>query len=316
MKRLKSLAKIFSFKNEADGSGLFVSLEELIEQKQYVAYLKALTNKLLASNQAGDVKSAFKGRGIELEEIRGYTFGDDVRDIDWRVTARKQTPYTRLYAEEKDREIYVLLDLSSYMAFGTRKELKSVAAAKIAGLLAWLAVDNKDRFGALIYDGKEYYRYKPQNSQAGVMAIFKKISLVSQEILRRVGNEDSGNFAKAIKILQQDIKSRATVFIISDFHQFEDDLKKAIVGLAKKSKVYMVNVFDALEENAPKEGEYMVEDYGKRLVFESNGRPFQKAYKAHFALKRSEVKNFALRFGCHYMEVRTDIELHRQLKIA
>lgn len=153
MKRLKNLAKIFSFKSEYDNSGLFVTLEELLEQKRYVAYLRALTRRLATSDQTGDVKSAFKGRGVELEEIRSYTFGDDVRDIDWRVTARKDTPFTKLYAEEKDREIYLLLNLSPEMAFGTRKELKSAAAAKIAALLSWLVLENKDRLGCVILTG-------------------------------------------------------------------------------------------------------------------------------------------------------------------
>lgn len=316
MKRLKSLAKIFSFQDEADNSGLFVTLDELIEQRRYVAYLKALTSRLAVSNQAGDVKSAFKGRGVELEEVRGYTFGDDVRDIDWRITARKDMPYTKLYAEEKDREIYVLLDLSPYMVFGTRKELKSVAAAKIAGLLGWLALGNKDRFGCIIFDGKNNYVFKPKNHQGNLIAIFKKIAAVSQDVLRKTDEPLTDGFAKTVKLLQQNIKTQATVFVVSDFNHFDDALKKAIAGMARRTKVFMVNVFDVLEENPPKGGEYMAADYGKRLVFNSDSKQFQKAYKAHFALKRHEAKQFALRFGCRYLEVRTDIELYKQLKVA
>ncbi len=316
MKRLKSLAKIFSFQDEADNSGLFVTLDELIEQRRYVAYLKALTSRLAVSNQAGDVKSAFKGRGVELEEVRGYTFGDDVRDIDWRITARKDMPYTKLYAEEKDREIYVLLDLSPYMVFGTRKELKSVAAAKIAGLLGWLALGNKDRFGCIIFDGKNNYVFKPKNHQGNLIAIFKKIAAVSQDVLRKTDEPLTDGFAKTVKLLQQNIKTQATVFAVSDFNHFDDALKKAIAGMARRTKVFMVNVFDVLEENPPKGGEYMAADYGKRLVFNSDSKQFQKAYKAHFALKRHEAKQFALRFGCRYLEVRTDIELYKQLKVA
>lgn len=316
MKRLKSLAKIFSFQDEADNSGLFVTLDELIEQRRYVAYLKALTSRLAVSNQAGDVKSAFKGRGVELEEVRGYTFGDDVRDIDWRITARKDMPYTKLYAEEKDREIYVLLDLSPYMVFGTRKELKSVAAAKIAGLLGWLALGNKDRFGCIIFDGKNNYVFKPKNHQGNLIAIFKKIAAVSQDVLRKMDEPLTDGFAKTVKLLQQNIKTQATVFVVSDFNHFDDALKKAIAGMARRTKVFMVNVFDVLEENPPKGGEYMAADYGKRLVFNSDSKQFQKAYKAHFALKRHEAKQFALRFGCRYLEVRTDIELYKQLKVA
>ena len=136
-----------------EGNGLSVSLEELMNMRRYLAYIKGKKRKQTFSCQAGDIKSAFKGRGMEFEEIRAYNFGDDVRDIDWRVTARKEIPYTKLYAEEKDHQIYVWLDLSAPMLFGSKKELKSVSASKIAALLGWLALENKDRFGCIIYNG-------------------------------------------------------------------------------------------------------------------------------------------------------------------
>ena len=176
MKRLKHITRFFGrVAPELGGNGLFASLDELIEQRQYVAYLRQLGQSKTFSSMAGDVKSAFKGRGMELEEIRSYTYGDDVRDIDWRVTARKEQPFTKLYAEERDREIYALLDLSPQMVFGTRHELKSVAAAKIAALLGWMSLENKDRFGCLVFDAaeqpgeydgyvKENQRNYPENS--------------------------------------------------------------------------------------------------------------------------------------------------------
>lgn len=313
MKRLASWAKIFSRAEESDNSGLFVSLDELIEQRRYVGYLRHITPKLSVSNQAGDVKSAFKGRGIELEEIRNYTFGDDVRDMDWRVTAKKGTPYVKLYAEEKDREIYVAADMSPYMVFGTKKQLKSVSVAKIAGLFGWMALENKDRFGCLIYDGNQNYIFKPKNHQANLIAIFKKLAEVSQKIL--LPHEVSGSFAGHLRILQQSIKTGASVFIVSDFNFMTEELQRTIAALAKKAKVYLINVFDVLEDFAPKAGEYTAADGKEKFVFNSSSKLFQKAYKSHFELKRVAVKNFALKFGCRYIEVRGDIELYKQLKL-
>ncbi len=313
MKRLSTWSKIFSRAEESDNSGLFVSLEELIEERRYVGYLRRLRPKLSVSNQSGDVKSAFKGRGMELEEIRNYIHGDDVRDMDWRVTARKGSPYIKLYAEEKDREIYVAADMSPYMVFGTRKQLKSVSVAKIAGLLGWMSLENKDRFGCMIYDGHQNYVYKPRNHQANLIAIFKKLSEVSRKILQT--QEVEGSFAGNLRILQQGIKNGASVFVISDYNFMTDELKKALAGLSKKAKVYLINIFDILEDVAPKAGEYMAAEGKEKLVFNSSSKLFQKAYKSHFEEKRQEVKKFALKFGCRYMEVRGDIELYKQLKL-
>ncbi len=297
------------------GNGLFVTIDELVAERKNAAYIRGLNTRLTTSRQAGDVKSAFKGRGMEFEEIRAYNFGDDVRDIDWRVTARKLNPYTKLYAEEKDREIYVLLDLSPAMRFGTRKELKSVAAAKIAALLGWLSLENKDRFGCIIFDGRESYIFKPQNHKNSLLAIFKKIAEISQNSLRQQ-NEETLPAAKAVQLLQKSLKSYATVFIISDFINMDDAQKRAMAALARRARVYFINVFDVLEEVAPRAGEYMIENRGDDLVFDSRPQAFQEAYRSYFAAQRSEIKDFCHKFLYNYIEVRTDIELYKQLKIG
>ncbi len=314
MKRLKKITRLFT-KDEPlkNGNGLFATLEELIEQRRYISYIGHLKTQRTRSTQIGDVKSAFKGRGMELEEIRSYAYGDDVRDIDWRVTARKEQPYTKLYAEERDREVYVLLDLSSHMVFGTRHELKSVSAAKIAALLGWMSLVNKDRFGGMIFDGSRYWLFKPQNSRANMMVILKRIASVSQDILHN--RTDEMNLARAAELLQQRLKRQAIVFVVSDFNAFGDDLKKSLAALAGKSQVFCVNVFDELEEKAPKAGEYMAEDHGERLIFDTNSKYFQKEYRDYFKTKREEVGRFCREFRAKYMEVRTDMPLYRQLKI-
>lgn len=316
MKPFKNITRFFSHvAPELGGNGLFASLEELIEQRQYVAYLRQLSQVKTCSMMAGDVKSAFKGRGMELEEIRSYAYGDDVRDIDWRVTARKEQPFTKLYAEERDREIYVLLDLSPQMVFGTRHELKSVAAAKIAALLGWMSLENKDRFGCVVYDGQENLFFKPQNNRANMMIMLKKISEATKQILHEK-QEVSPVLQKSVQLLQQSIKSQAAVFIVSDFTDFSDDMQKSLAALAKKARVYALNVFDVLEEFPPKAGEYMAENKGERFIFESKSKHFQKEYKNYFKSKRLKIKEFCRRFGVRYVEVRTDIPLHRQLKIS
>lgn len=297
------------------GGGLFVTLEELAEQKQYAAYLKKFNQKLAVSNQAGDVKSAFKGRGIELEELRAYAFGDDTRDIDWRVTARKQVPFTRLYAEEKDREIYVLLDLSPSMVFGTRGELKSVAAAKITALLGWLCLENKDRFGVMIFDGYQNLFFKPGNSRAAMTVILKKISEVSKAILE-LRQQKSENLVKSLNMLRNFLKNQATVFVVSDFSGYDEAVQQSLAGLIRKTRVFCVDVFDVLEENAPLPGEYMVSDgNGRNVVFSSRDKEFRREYHQYFHNKRLKLHDFCKKFKARYMQVRTDLELYKQLKI-
>ena len=317
MKRVTKLAhKLFHKSNNSKtGNGLYVTLEELMEQRQFVRYLHNRQKKSPASIQVGEVKSVFKGRGMEFEEIRPYSFGDDVRDIDWRVTARKLIPYTKLFAEERDREVYVLLDLSAQMLFGTKKELKSVTASKIAALLGWLSLENKDRFGCIIFDGEQHYFYKPQNHRSGLLAILNKISEFSYQVIKKKNSTNiSVNMDKPLQLLQSNIKGKAIVFLISDFDNVSENIQKLIAMLAKKTNLACINVQDILEQNPPMSGEYMVEAEGKQLIFTTGSRGFRKNYQDYFAKQRNYFKDFCRRFACKYVEVRTDKQLYEQIK--
>lgn len=313
--KLKSLKnKIFgTVSDDKSGNGLFATPEELIAQKQYISGLKNFHRRMVVSSMAGNVRSALKGRGIEMEEIRAYAYGDDVRDIDWRVTARRQTPYTRLYAEEKDREVYVLLDLSPYMAFGTRRELKSVTAAKIAALIGWLCLENKDRFGLLLFNGQNISFFKQGSSRAGILAILKKISTVTQRLLKPASVQNE-NLNKALKMMENYLKNRATVFVVSDFNDFNHDIQKSLAQLSRRFSVFCIDVYDVLEDKAPPAGEYMAIDGGQRLVFES-GKLFRGEYHAYFAARRDELQAFCRKFGAGYAAVCTGEDLYAQLKI-
>jgi uncharacterized protein (DUF58 family) len=297
-------------------NGLSVSLEELVEQKKYLPYIKKHSNNI-TSDRAGDIRSAFKGRGMELEEVRTYGFGDDVRDIDWRVTARKGDVYTKVFSEEKDREVYVVLDLSPHMLFGTKKELKSVSASKIASLLGWQSMANKDRFGLIIYDGVETKVFKPQSNQKNLMAILKTISETSVKVLEKAKDkiQPDASISEPLQYLQYSVKNKAIIFIVSDFNNVSETALKTLIHLTKKCRVYCINVYDYIEDVSPESGEYKVEYNGEKLVFNSSSKDFKRTYAKYFQKKRKDMDSFCKRFGCHYVNIRTDKPLYKQLKI-
>ncbi len=282
------------------GDGLFVSVEELLEQQKYTKYLQKYK---LSSHDNGDIVSVFKGRGIELDEVRKYDFNDDARDIEWRVTARKQSPYTKIYTQEKNHEIYVLLDLSSSMFFGTIEELKSVKAAKMAALLGWAALENKDRFGCVVFNGSKFIMFKAGNRRDNLLALFKHISSASQEGLKNKEFSTS-SLLKPLQILSKNIKHKATVFVISDFQGWSDAVAKSLAMLAKSSRVYCLDVADSLEEMPPRPGEYMVKNQKEGLVFDSYGKSFQAEYVKHFADKRQKIESFCRKYGAKYVKIK------------
>lgn len=311
MAGLRNITSLFKTNLKTDMSGLAVSFKELTEIRRYVPYLKGFDFKT-SSNKVGDFKSSFKGRGMEFEEVRAYTFGDDVRDIDWRVTARKNQPFTKLYAEEKDREVYVWLDLSASMRFGTKKELKSVTACKIAALLGWFALTNRDRFGLIAFDGNKTHIFEPKRNYEHLLILLKKIEQISKETLYQK-NESQKNF-KSLQLAHKKIGRKAIVFMISSFLNFEDNLKFEISSFSQNNDVCLINVFDILEEMAPPKGEYLAQYKDIEQLLVSSGKKYDQDYQKYFLSKRQNVKDFCAKFNCKYRQVRSDLPIYKQLR--
>lgn len=297
--------------SDQENGTLSVRLKDLNAMRHYVPYLKDF-NYNQSSLQSGNAKSSFKGRGMEFEEVRSYNYGDDVRDIDWRVTARRNEPYTKLYAEEKDREIFVWLDLSAAMRFGTKKELKSVTAAKTAALLGWFTLLNKDRFKIAIYDGNKTHILEALRNQDRLLSIFKKIEQISEQTLHQ--SNETVSLEKSLQLLQQRLRRRSILFLISSFNDMTENLQRQISHMAHGSELFIINIYDALEADAPPKGEYNVQYNHEKLKFINTGHDFALKYAQHFAQKRQKVRNFCAKFNCQYREIRTDLPIYSQLK--
>lgn len=279
--------------------------------RRFVPYLKGFKFGQ-TSKQSGDAKSSFKGRGMEFEEVRSYNNGDDVRDIDWRVTARKNSPYTKVYAEEKDREVFVWVDLSAIMRFGTKKELKSVTAAKTAALLGWFALENKDRFGAAVFDGQKTHVFKAERSIDHLLSVFKSIEKIAEKTL--YDNSETASRSKSLQLLQKRLRKRSIVFAVSSFEDFNERLKNALTALSKSNELYLVNIYDMLETAAPPAGEYAAKYGTNRQIIDSRNAGYAQVYARHFAQKRQFLKDFCSKINCRYREVRNDLAVYQQLR--
>lgn len=312
MFNLTKIADWLKSERESDADqALAVSFKQMVLMRRYVPYLKDF-NFNRTSLQAGDSRSAFKGRGVEFEEVRAYNYGDDVRDIDWRVTARKNQPFTKLYNEEKDREVYIWLDLSAKMRFGTKHELKSVTAAKTAALLGWYALANNDRVGMAVFDGNKTLVFEPKRTTESLFAIFKKIEKTAADTLYQV--HESGNAAKSLNFLRQKAKHRAIVFIIGSFTDADAEITSSVSSFTHNHEVYLINMFDALECEAPPIGEYLAKYNNKEQLLVVANKNFMEEYSRYFAEKRQKIKSFCAKINCRYREVRQDFPIYEQIK--
>lgn len=312
---------MFNFKSIADllkseqppkvNAALAADFKQMALMRRYVPYLRDFKLNQ-TSLQAGDSRSAFKGRGIEFEEVRAYNYGDDVRDIDWRVTARKNQPFTKLYNEEKDREVYIWLDLSAKMRFGTKHELKSVTVAKTAALIAWYALENKDRVGMAVFDGNKTLIFEPKRTVDNLFAVFKQIEKIAAESLYQTN--ESASAIKSLKLLQQKAKHRAIVFVVGSFTDMEAESSALLSAFARNHELYLINVFDELEDKAPPAGEYLAQYHNQKQLLAVSGKAFAEDYRQYFAEKRQKIKKFCAKINCRYREVRADLPIYKQIK--
>ena len=304
-----ALKSVFAKKEKSDfDESVAPRFKTLMKMKHDVAYLKNFGFKK-TTRLTGDSKSAFKGRGIEFEEVRAYAFGDDLRDIDWRVTARKNQPFTKIYMEEKDRLVYLWLDLSEKMYFATKGELKSVTASKIAALVGWLALSYQDRFGLALYSGRQTYLFEPQKHQDYFLSILKKIEQVARENINL--SETTEDFLKSFQLLQKKAGRQAIMFFVGSFD--EASLQK-VLPLLKNNEVYVIDIYDPLEATTPPKGDYFAFYNGQKAVLSAGSEKFDTIYQNHFENKRQNLQNLCLKYGAHYRPVQTNLPISAQIK--
>lgn len=225
---------------------------------QKIRRIEITTSKLVTDFLSGQYESVFKGRGIEFDEVREYMPGDEIRTIDWNVTARMGRPYVKKYVEERQLTVMILLDASSSSSFGTKKRLKKELAAEISAVLAFAAIQNNDRVGLIIFTDRIEKFVPPRKGPHHVLRVVR-------EALYFKPKGRGTDIASALRYLDNVISRRAVTFVISDF--FAKDFKKSLSIANKKHDVVAVTITDPREGELPDAG--MIE-----LVDAETDRPF------------------------------------------
>ena len=270
-----------------DGLGIRISLEELImEQRRSVKLFKNDSMKLSTSG-SGSYRSIFKGRGMEFDEVRVYQQGDDIRMIDWRVTARKGEAFTKLYQEEREKPVFILADLRPRMRFATRGEYKTVIAARTAALLAWSAYSRGDKVGGTVLSCRKGIDFPPRKDRKKIFAFLNALSLGTCE-----NNDYTKNtLAEALMRVRRVSKAGGMIFVISDFNDFDDEAKRHFSDVSLKNEVFFINIVDPIEEYLPA-GTYQVSNGSDYMTLPADDKNFMAAYIDYFKSKREALKRY------------------------
>lgn len=214
------------------------------------ALLPSWTRSIRA-NQAGGYLSAMKGRGMEYDESRPYQAGDDIRTLDWKVTARTGKPHTKVFREERERPVYIGCDFSPSMFFATRGVFKTVVAARAAALVAWKAQQSGDRVGGLVFAANEHKELPPERGKPGVIRFVKKLVDAGRIPTNPPIAANSDALAKAVARIKRIAKPGSLVFLVSDFREFGDSCESDLVYLSRHNDLTCIFVFDPFEAALP-----------------------------------------------------------------
>lgn len=263
-----------------------------------VRRLEIRTRRLVEENLAGSYHSAFRGRGMEFAEVRAYERGDDVRTIDWNVSARMGHPFVKKFTEERELTVVLAVDVSGSERFGTGAATKLSVAAEVSALLAFSAVRNDDRVGALLFSDRIERFVPPRKGREHGLRVLR-------EVLAADAEGRGTDLAGALRYLRNVVPKRAVVFLVSDFQDREWERVLRVVG--QKHDIVAIAVHDPRESILPPSGLIAVEDpeTGERGLIDAGSRRVREAYAAHAETERLHTREAIRRCGIDLFELST-----------
>ena len=283
-----------------------VETSELLKK---VRKIEIKTRGLSQNIFAGQYHSAFKGRGMAFAEVREYQFGDDVRDIDWNVTARFQHPYVKVFEEERELTVMLLIDVSGSLNFGTARQLKSDMATEIAATLAFSAIQNNDKIGVIFFSDRIEKYIPPQKGR-------KHILYIIREMLDFHPQSQKTDVGMALEYLTRVMKRRCTAFVLSDFYT-RADFSTVLQIANRKHDVAAIQVYDKRAKELPDVGLIKVRDAetGHDISIDTSSKKLRQAHTRYWMEREETLRQTFAKSNVDWVSVATDEDYVKQMML-
>jgi len=303
---------------QGDGTqlkGVYVQLDELARLQHKASGFSFLPKQPIHSVLSGRHASKLRGRGLNFEELRNYLPGDDTRNIDWKVTARTRTPYVRVYTEEKDRTVWLLIDQRVNMFFGSKNRMKSVVAAEVAAISAWRVLSVGDRVGALVFNDSGISVIPPHRSRERVMQILKQVVEKNQALSADPGlKPDAGKLNEALKQVSHLARHDCLVCLITDGNGINSETRRYITRLAEHNDVLTAFIFDPLERDIPAVGRLRFADGKGQLEADTSNKKLRTAFQNEFEQRMEQMRSASRRFSMPLLPLDTCSPVSEQIR--
>ncbi len=279
---------------------------EATELLKRVRKIEIKTRGLSRNIFAGEYHSAFKGRGMAFSEVREYQYGDDIRNIDWNVTARFSHPFVKVYEEERELTVMLLIDVSGSRNFGTRTMLKKNMITEISAVLSFSAIHNNDKIGMIMFSDQVEKFIPPKKGRQHILRIIRE--LIDFQPLHQ-----GTDLAEGLRYFANAIKKRSTAFLISDF--MDSNYEEALRIANKRHDVVALNIYDSREMVLPRAGMLRLRDAetGRMIWVDTASRRIRESYAGWWEERQEEFRDLMLRTGTDAVSIRTDEDYVRPL---
>jgi len=284
---------------------LGVPLDELIALRRYASEYQYKPRS--EAQRSGSWLSPTRGRGMDFAEVRNYQAGDEIRHMEWRVTARTGRPHVKLYQEERERPVILLSDFNPSMYFGTRLALKSQTAARLAALIAWTAAKEGDRVGGIIFSDARHDEYLPRGRERGVLPYLSGLAQYSEKI-----PEDFHQSQPLSAILMRSrrvIRPGSTIAIISDGYYCDEDSERHLRRLCQHNLVILYQVCDPIELQPPPPGSYVMSNGKEEVVVDNRHRSVQDLWQDSCVQRQQQLAHLCKRLMIQHSIVQTGDDL-------
>ncbi len=293
-------------------AGAQVALSELIELRRRVGEVPLFSTPQRRSPLAGLHHSRLRGRGVDFDQVRVYQPGDDVRNIDWRVTARTQEPHTKLFHEERERPIYLLVEQSRRLFFGSDALFKSVVAAQAAALIGWAALEHNDRIGGLVFGNQRFEEVKPRRSKHSLLHLLDRLARANQS-LRSDGTDDPDSLGQALRRAREVLRPGSLAPVICDERALSDSAEQQLALLARRVDLLLLPVADPLDHALPAAGLLRFASGARRLELDTHDSRLRQTYREQAQQRQARWQRLARRLGVPLLPLNTQQSAVEQL---
>jgi len=298
---------------ENQNEGVYVTLSELLKFGYMPKNFSIRPNAAILSKLSGRHQSGMRGRGMDFSEMKQYVQGDDARNMDWKATRRTGKPYIRVYNEERDRNVWLVISQMNSMFFGSKERMKSVSAAHTAALFAFKALETGDRVGAVVYNNDEVKFFKASSSKNNVVQIMKEIERQNKLLEATNDNNLKVNLGEALKTLSALAKHDDLVVLIGDARAMDEESAKQITRINAHNDVIAVLVTDPMEEEIVRSSSLFFTDGVDTVDVDSSTTNFRDKYKARRESMRDKLSHLSRKNALPIVSVSTESPVLDQL---